>query len=90
VDAPSLAAKNLRVQTPTPGWSAGIYAAASGPPESLPGAGWAHVGAISSAQRSQTVPLHTAGRRYRYYLVWITKLPPAGTKVQISELTLFH
>jgi tRNA A-37 threonylcarbamoyl transferase component Bud32 len=88
VDAPSLVAKALRLQTPTPGWSAEVYASQAGPPDAL--SGWTRLASIPSAQRSQTVPLSTGGRRYRYYLVWITKLPPAGTKVQISEVTLFR
>jgi eukaryotic-like serine/threonine-protein kinase len=89
VDAnPALAAKALRIQTPTPGWSAEIYAAQAGPPKAL--AGWTRIASIPSAQGSQTVALSTAARKYRYYLIWITKLPPAGTKVQISEVTLFR
>ena len=33
--------------------------------------------------------LDTAGNRFRYYLVWITKLPPGADHVQISEIRLF-
>ena len=29
------------------------------------------------------------GERYRYYLVWITALPPEEQRVEISELALF-
>jgi hypothetical protein len=28
------------------------------------------------------------GTSYRYYLVWITKLPPSDTNAQISEIAL--
>ena len=30
----------------------------------------------------------TKGRRYRYYLVWITKLPPDEGRVEITQVTL--
>ena len=42
-----------------------------------------------SAKTSQRVDLDTAGNRFRYYLVWITKLPPGADQVQISEIRLF-
>ena len=29
------------------------------------------------------------GDRHRYYLVWITGLPPGSERVKISEITLF-
>ena len=44
---------------------------------------------IPSAKASQRVDLDTAGNRFRYYLVWITKLPPGADKVAISEIRLF-
>jgi eukaryotic-like serine/threonine-protein kinase len=87
---PALAAKGLSIQTPTPGWSAEIYAAASGPPKSLSGPGWTRLMSIPSAQRRQTVDISTGGRKFRYYLIWITKLPPGGTKVQLAEVGLFR
>jgi len=91
VDAkPGVAAKGIVISTPTPGWAAQVYAATAGPPASLPDPGWRRVAAIASAARKQTVSLKTAGRRYRYYLLWITKLPPGGSKVQISEIALFR
>ena len=47
------------------------------------------VGSITSATRTTNVPLDTAGNTYRYYLLWIEKLPPGGERVKISELELF-
>ena len=32
----------------------------------------------------------TAGNRYKYYLVWITKLPPGADQVKISEIRLYR
>ena len=39
------------------------------------------LGDIPSAKASQRVDLDTAGNRFRYYLVWITKLPPGANQV---------
>jgi len=38
----------------------------------------------------QRFRLATAGQRFRYYLVWITELPPGARSVEISELSLFQ
>ena len=51
--------------------------------------GWTRLGAITSAKSTQRIQFDTAGNEYRYYLVWITKLPPGGDKVEISEIRLF-
>ena len=40
-------------------------------------------------EKEQRFRLDTNGRRYRYYLVWITKLAPGQTRVSISEIKLF-
>ena len=43
-------------------------------------------GASAHATR---VDLDTAGTKYRYYLVWITTLPPGQEKVKIAEIALY-
>jgi serine/threonine protein kinase len=88
VDAsPGVAATRLALRTTTPGWSGAVYAAKSGPPEdSLDG--WTKVGTIDAARKTEQIPLDTGGQRYRYYLVWITKLPEGGTKASIGDLAL--
>jgi hypothetical protein len=88
--APKVVGNRLALRTPTPGWSGDVYVAASGPPKALPADGWMKVASIDGAQRRTVVDLDTAGQAYRYYLVWITKLPPTGGKVEISELDLFR
>ena len=35
------------------------------------------------------IQLALGGARYRYYLLWITKLPPGMELASIAELTLF-
>jgi hypothetical protein len=39
-------------------------------------------------RKKQSFPLDTEDRRYRYYLVWITALPPDSDQVAITQLTL--
>jgi hypothetical protein len=101
VDAqPGLAARALSIQTPTPGFFAAIYASSSfekglplGDHESLTERGWKQLSRPQRIGAQTTIHLGTAGKRYRYYLVWITKLQPAGgepaVSAQISEVALF-
>jgi hypothetical protein len=51
---------------------------------------WKNVAHIDAAKRNTSVDLDTAGNRYRYYLVWITGLPPSAERVQIAEIDLFR
>jgi serine/threonine-protein kinase len=90
VDAsPGVAARQMMLRTPTPGWSGAVYAATSGPPQSIDG-GWHKVADLADVQARQTVKLATAGRAYRYYLVWITALPATEQRASISSLALFR
>jgi eukaryotic-like serine/threonine-protein kinase len=89
VAAPTVAARQMQVLTPTKGWDGAVYVAKAGsPPSSI--AGWTRLGEIRSAKASTRLSLDTAGNRFRYYLVWITKLPPNADKVQISEIRLWR
>ncbi|MBI5105368.1 MAG: serine/threonine protein kinase, partial [Solirubrobacterales bacterium] len=89
VDAdPGVAARAMDISSPTTGWVGRVYGAASGPPETLDG--WQELGTIDATKRTTRVQLDTAGKRFRYYLVWITKLPPEREKVEISEIVLFR
>ena len=88
---PGVEAVRMEVQTPEPGWRAEIYGAGGGRggpvPESID-SGWTRLG--GGAVRSDHQRFRLAGdRRYRYYLVWITALPPDEPRVEIGELALF-
>ena len=86
---PGGGARAIQILTPTKGWAGSVYVAKKGPaPPSIDG-GWQKLGDIQSAKASQRVDLDTAGNRFRYYLVWITELPPGADQVQISEIRLF-
>ena len=51
---------------------------------------WQKVGGGTVRRKHQRFKLRTDGKRYRYYLVWITKLPPNQERVEISEVSLFR
>jgi eukaryotic-like serine/threonine-protein kinase len=86
---PTVSARQMQIVTSTKGWSGAVYVAAAGPaPASIKG--WKQVGDIKSAKSSTRLDLDTAGNRFRYYLVWITKLPPQKDKVEISEIRLWR
>jgi serine/threonine-protein kinase len=92
IDAsPGVAATELEIRTPTPGFQATIYVAATSiPSDAPPSAGWTKVSAENIPVTSdQKIQLDTAGNAYRRYLVWITKLPPGQQSAKISEILLF-
>jgi eukaryotic-like serine/threonine-protein kinase len=102
VDAsPGTAARAIAIETPTTGFLAEIYAANSfddelpyGDREPLTERGWTLLAPARAIAHQTVIPLNTAGIRYRYYLIWITKLQPeeqpAGVSAQISEVTLLR
>jgi serine/threonine-protein kinase len=96
--APAPIGKAVEIQTTTPGFSAEIYVAGQAPrpyvagnPQDLIALGWkGPVANMPSVRSGQRVRLDTAGQRFRYYLVWITKLPAGQQSASIGELTLFR
>jgi serine/threonine-protein kinase len=89
VDAkPGVVGRRLDIRTPTPGWQGRIYVAnGSSAPPAL--SGWKDLGTTIDADKKKlSIQLDTAGQRFRYYLLWITKLPPSG-QAAISEIVLY-
>jgi eukaryotic-like serine/threonine-protein kinase len=98
VDAsPGVTARAIEIQTPTPGFAVQIYGAQSirlsyayGDPTPLAARGWqGPLGSSSSAHSRQRVKLKSGSPAYRYYLIWLTTLPPGQESASISDLTLF-
>jgi eukaryotic-like serine/threonine-protein kinase len=94
--APGVAARSIEIQTPTPGFGAAVYASSkpvlerpSGTTQSLRALGWTPLAPSRTVGARTTVAINAAGVVYRYYLVWIVRLPPGRQTAQISELTLF-
>jgi len=95
VDAkPQVKATRMEIQSETPGWNGAVYAAAAGPAptQAPPANGWVQLATITQAKAVQSVPFSTETQNtpYRYFLVWITQLPPGGDHVAIRELVLFR
>jgi eukaryotic-like serine/threonine-protein kinase len=87
VDAGSLiAARGLTLSTATPGFKAAVYASETVPANLR---GWTRVSPELKVGQDQTFRLHTRGRKYRYYLLWITELPEGG-KAAVQELSLLR
>jgi serine/threonine-protein kinase len=84
---PGVAARAMDIRSAIPGWSGKIYVAENGPPATL--SGWKAVGDVTDAAPSERVALDTAGNRFRFYLIWIEKLPPGRGSVELSEVVLF-
>jgi hypothetical protein len=79
------------IHTPTPGWDAEVFAAASGPPEEI--AEWGEpVGEVTDAKGVEEVELHL-GSPAKYFLIWFNKAAPARDQegryqVEISDVKL--
>jgi serine/threonine protein kinase len=96
--APNVAGRQIEIQTPTPGFAAQIYVANHidlslpyGDSTPLSARGWrGPVGSDPDVRGSAHISLALDGARYRYYLVWITKLPPGMEFASLAEITLFR
>jgi serine/threonine-protein kinase len=95
--APRVLAKALEIQTATPGFAVQIYAADRielelpyGSSTPLSARGWlGPVGASTDVHDGERIPLKLSGHPHRYYLVWLTTLPPGMESASLDELTLF-
>jgi eukaryotic-like serine/threonine-protein kinase len=88
-----VAARELVLYTQTPGYRARIYASNSPPDPAVfnkgPG-GWTQVATVASVQHRQPIRLSPAKDGDRYYLVWITALPPGKMLAAINEVALYR
>jgi serine/threonine protein kinase len=95
--SPRVTGRAIEIQTPTPGFDVQIYGAEElklsypyGDSTPLSERGWqGPIGTASSVRNRERVKLSSATTPYRYYLVWITTLPPGQQSASISDLTLF-
>jgi serine/threonine-protein kinase len=95
--APGVLAKAIEIQTPTPGFAVQIYGAEQlrlsfpyGDSTPLAARGWqGPLGTSGYVHGRERIGLHSDSP-FRYYLVWITTLPPAKESAAISGLTLFR
>jgi serine/threonine-protein kinase len=93
-----VAARAIEIKTPTPGFAAQVYASTNinlslpfGDSTSLAARGWqGPVGSSASVHNGERVTLNTGGRRFRYYLIWLSTLPPGMQRASISDVTLLR
>jgi hypothetical protein len=84
--------RRIDVRTPTPGFLARIYGSNIAQPS---GAGqdtfadWGRPLAQVTVTSPKKVFVNTGGRAYRYYLIWIFKLPPNETRAEIATVRLY-
>jgi serine/threonine-protein kinase len=89
VDArPKTTARFVRVLSGTPGYTADVFVADSGPPQDL--ADWTKVGHIARAPRKADIRLRGLHGAHRYYLLWITKLPGGADRLEVNELAIYR
>jgi serine/threonine-protein kinase len=80
-----VAAAQLAVITSLPGWTGAVYGANTVAPRL---AGWTKLSSDERVGSTERFRLDTRGRRFRYYLVWITSLAAGRDQASIMELTL--
>jgi eukaryotic-like serine/threonine-protein kinase len=96
--SPGLSARALEVQTPTPGFPMQVYVANHidlnypyGSSVPLSERGWqGPVASTPQVHSGERIPIKLAGAVYRYYLLWLTGLPPGRQSASISEVSLFR
>jgi eukaryotic-like serine/threonine-protein kinase len=87
VDAGKLIpARGLTLVTATPDFRAAVYGSETVPPKL---GGWTRLSTVQSVKQDHTFRLRTRDRVYRYYLLWISKLPGGG-KAEVQELSLLR
>ena len=84
-------ASELVLHTTTHGFTAKIYATASEPdPNDFTASNWVPVSKSIVVTRREGFRLSTGGKSYRYYLVWITKLPSNSNHAAVNEIQLYR
>jgi eukaryotic-like serine/threonine-protein kinase len=88
-----LPVRSIVVYTQTPGWRGQIWASNLPPDPDVfnagPG-GWTQLAQVPSMASKQKITLATGATGYRYYLVWITGLPPGNNYAAINEIELYQ
>jgi tRNA A-37 threonylcarbamoyl transferase component Bud32 len=96
--APGVVGRAIAIQTPTPGFAVQIYVADRidesdpyGASKPLGERGWqGPVGASPHVRSGERIQLRLNGARHRYYLMWMTTLPPGRQSATIADLNLFR
>jgi eukaryotic-like serine/threonine-protein kinase len=87
-----VSARELVLYTQTPGYHAQIYGSNSAPDPVVfdtGRGGWTRMADVPSVAHKQQIRLSSPRAGYRYYLVWITSLPPGKMLAAINEVALY-
>ena len=81
-----ITARGLTLVTATTGFKARVFAS-----ETVPAniAGWEPVSPVERVGEDHTFRFRTRGRKFRYYLLWITELPE-NNEAEVQELSLLR
>ena len=86
-------ARSIVIYTQSPGFSVQIWATNSPPDPDVfttgPG-GWVKLAQLPSVVGTESVPITVPKTGYRYYLVWLTGLPPGKTIAYLNEIALYQ
>ncbi len=77
--------KSVTVTTTTPGFTAAIYGAVSGPPASL--SGWTQLAGSTTVASKQPFNVSGSGQ-YRFIMVYVSRLPSGGSRANVNELAV--
>jgi serine/threonine protein kinase len=84
------AATRLALTTDTPGFAVSVYGSSRQPDvDNFNDTGWVKLGSASAVESSQNIRLSSDGTGYRFYLVWITQLPPSADSATINLVKLY-
>jgi hypothetical protein len=91
VSAPGTDARQMVIDTQTPGFRATIYGSNRSPDAtSFKNSGWRALGSSTGVRSRQAIALESDGKRYSYFLVWITQLPPHREYAAVNEILLYR
>ncbi|HWF50597.1 MAG TPA: protein kinase [Solirubrobacteraceae bacterium] len=82
--APKTPVSDIRILTSTPGFNAQFYASDATPSANAWPGNWVQVGSQNNIHKNQVIKLSSGSAPHRYWLVWITKLPPGGDHVGLK------
>ena len=89
--APGTTASKLELDTSTPGYQVVIYGSNTSPnPTSFMASNWIPVSASVTVKSGGVIPLSSGHKKYSYFLVWITKLPPNENYAAVNEILLYR
>jgi len=91
VAAKDTTASQIDLHTSTPGFKATIYGSQRPPvATNFNSSGWRELSPSSQVSSNATIRLTALRRPYRYFLIWITQLPPASEYASVAEIKLYR